>query len=110
MPFEWRIDNGRPAVLKPPASRPLDVGTAVVIGDTHFGVGDDVFRYHDPDRHARFERFLDALSALRARSPDFNAVQVGDWYDFWRAPSGTPDEVRRAIEAQIPGIAARARA
>lgn len=107
--LEWRIDNGRPAVLRPPASRPLEVGTAVVIGDLHLGVGDDVFRYHDPERHGRFERFLDVLHGLARRSPDFKALQVGDWYDFWRVPPGTPEAVRRAVDAQYPGIAARAR-
>jgi UDP-2,3-diacylglucosamine pyrophosphatase LpxH len=83
---------------------------AIIVPDVHLGWGNDAFRYNDPARAQRLERFLDTVAALRAAvGGRLDIVQLGDWYDFWRSPSVTPAEAKHNIEAQYPGVVSRAR-
>jgi UDP-2,3-diacylglucosamine pyrophosphatase LpxH len=115
LPFEWRREGKIPAysLLAPPKQTQLDLGSTkvgIVIPDCHLGWGNDVFRYNDQSRERRLERFLDAVALLRdALSGALTAVQLGDWYDFWRSPGITPAEAKRLIEEQYPGVVERAR-
>jgi hypothetical protein len=115
LPFEWRREGKIPAysLLRPPKEKALDLGpieVGIVIPDCHLGWGNDVFRYNDPTRERRLERFLDALAALRDQlSGKLSAIQLGDWYDFWRSPGITATESKRLIEEQYAGVVERAR-
>jgi hypothetical protein len=98
--------------LRPPSDQLIDIApleAAIVLPDMHLGWGNDIFRYNDPDRARRLEHFLDVLLALRAAvGNQLEVVQLGDWYDFWRSPALTPEQSKAAIEAQYPGVVARA--
>src|SRR5206468_1766620 len=116
MPFEWRSDRGpdgvRLAILRPPLGQRLPMGdldVAVVVPDVHLGFGNDVFRFGDPGRARRLEAFLDLLARLRDRVRSFGALQVGDWYDFWRAPAAGVPAKRALIEQQYRTVYERAR-
>jgi hypothetical protein len=118
--FQWRTEpkvNDDEAILRPPAGQsialgPVDVG--IVIPDVHLGVGNDVFQTVDPTgkNAARFLQFLQALARLRDEvgAAKFRTVQVGDWYDFFRAPALTADQQVAAIEAQYGDVCRAARA
>ena len=99
--------------LRPPTPERIDIAPlelAIVIPDVHLGWGNDAFRYNDPLRAHRLERFLDKVAALRAAvGGKLDLVQLGDWYDFWRAPNVSAFEAKANIEAQYQGIVARAR-
>ena len=100
--------------LRPPAGTTIDIApleVAVVLPDVHLGWGNDVFRFNDPARERRLERFLDRLAELKAHvSGNFEVFQVGDWYDFWRSPGFTHAQAKSIIESQYPGVVSRARA
>lgn len=63
-------------------ARPL-----VAIPDCHLADGSegDEFFDDDPANVARLEAVLGALGALVRRQPDVCALQLGDWFDLWRA-------------------------
>jgi UDP-2,3-diacylglucosamine pyrophosphatase LpxH len=113
LPFTWRNENGKPALLKPVGATTMPLGTmkvGVVIPDVHLGWGNDIFRFGDPNRGARLERFLLLLAELRQEVKDLAIVQLGDWYDLWRTEPGTFAEKKHAIDQQYAGIMAAARA
>jgi hypothetical protein len=117
LPFSWLVQNDGDKryfqKLRPPQGQliemaPLEV--AIVIPDVHLGWNNDVFRFNDPSRERRLERFFDVLGVLRNQLPGkFEIVQVGDWYDFWRSPGFTSAKAKAIIESQYPGVVARAR-
>lgn len=112
MPFRWRSERGKPALLLPRAGREVPLGDteiAVVIPDVHLGWGDDIFRYGSDHHAPRLERFLNMLLQLRAAGHKLEVIQLGDWYDLWRTPPGSFAAKRQAIEAHYPGIVAAAR-
>lgn len=66
----------------------------VVIPDVHLadaGAG-DVFFNGDPNNVARLEVILTATQSLLTTTPSAVAVQVGDWFDVWRASGGDVDD------------------
>lgn len=99
--------------LRPPAGTKLELApteVAIVLPDVHLGWGNDVFRYNNPQRERRLERFFDVCRELKAHvGGALEVVQVGDWYDFWRAPGLTAAKAKSIIEAQYPGVVRRAR-
>jgi hypothetical protein len=119
LPFTWRAEpqvGKRSAILRPPPGQLLSLGpleAAIVIPDMHLGVGNDVFRTADVrgTNPARFLRFLQALATLRDQlgGDKFRVVQVGDWYDLFRAPLPTVELQIAAIEAQYKDICDAAR-
>jgi hypothetical protein len=117
LPLSWRIEHDGPknyyTFLRPPAGSVIEIAplsAAVVIPDIHLGWGNDVFRFNDPGRERRLERFLDTLEALRAHlNGALDVVQIGDWYDFWRSPGFTHGQAKAIIESQYAGVVQRAR-
>jgi len=117
LPFDWQTDLARPArsplLLRPPPGVTLTlapVEVAIVVPDVHLGWGRDAFVGDAPNRITRFEAFLDVLAAMRASGTELDVVQVGDWYDFFRAPSVTKANAKANIEKSYPGIVKRAAA
>jgi hypothetical protein len=114
MPFSWRRDLGCLTHLTP-VGRQLPIGdikVAIVVPDVHLGWGNDPFTYND-NRHAqRLERFLDTLAALRdtVGASAFTAIQLGDWYDFWRTPGLSIAADCHTIEQHYRGICDKAAA
>jgi hypothetical protein len=114
MPFSWRRDLGHEARLTP-LGRTLPLGgieAAIVVPDVHLGWGNDPFFYNDVQRAQRLERFLDKLAALRdtVGAGAFTAIQLGDWYDFWRTPQVNTAADRSVIEHRYRGICDKAAA
>jgi len=114
MPFAWRRDLGRPARLMS-VGRQLPIGNiqvAIVVPDVHLGWGNDPFTYNDVHHAQRLERFLDKLAALRdtVGANAFTAIQLGDWYDFWRTPPPSIAADRHTIEQHYRGICDKAAA
>src|SRR5262249_35362461 len=112
MPFAWRRDLGRPARLMP-VGRQLTIGNiqvAIVVPDVHLGWGNDPFTYNDVHHAQRLERFLDKLAALRdtVGANAFTAIQLGDWYDFWRTPPPSIAADRHTIEQHYRSICDKA--
>jgi hypothetical protein len=118
--FQWRSEpnaQNAPAILKPKNGKKLGLGAlevAIVIPDVHLGVGNDVFRTADPTQtnSSRLLDFLESLASLRDEvgPTKFRVVQVGDWYDFYRAPAPTVALQVAAIELQYGDICKAARA
>lgn len=77
-----------PATMKIPAG--VLTGPLVAIPDVHLGdAGDgDIFYDGDADNVARLEAVLQATYTTLGRHPDATAVQLGDWFDVWRASGG----------------------
>lgn len=117
LPFSWLIQNdGKKRYfqkLRPPQGQTIEMApleAAIVIPDVHLGWGNDVFRFNDPRRELRLERFFDVLGTFRNHlHGKLEIVQVGDWYDFWRSPGFTHQNAKAMIESQYPGVVARAR-
>lgn len=117
LPFSWLVQEGPSKryfqKVRPPAGKSVEMApfeAAIVIPDVHLGWGNDVFRFNDPAREQRLERFLDVLGAFRNfLQGKTTVVQVGDWYDFWRAPGFTHAKAKAIIESQYVGVVARAR-
>jgi UDP-2,3-diacylglucosamine pyrophosphatase LpxH len=112
MPFSWRVEHGKPALLKRHDGTALPLGgmqVGVVIPDVHLGWGNDVFRYNDPKRGDRLEKFLTLVTQLRDEVHALSVVQLGDWYDIWRTPPGSLETKKEAIEKQYAHIVALAR-
>lgn len=117
MPLDWltQRDGNRNYFhrLRPPAGTSIDIAPlelAVVIPDVHLGWGNDVFRFNDPTRERRLERFLDRIAELREHvGGKLEVFQVGDWYDFWRSPGFTHSQAKAIIESQYSGVVSRAR-
>jgi len=119
-PFRWRSEpkvNGDLAILRPKNGNTLTMGeleVAIVLPDIHLGAGNDVFSRGvlAQSYGARLTKFLNALAELRDQlgADKFRVVQVGDWYDFYRAPLPTAAAQVQAIEAQYPGVCNAARA
>lgn len=119
LPFDWLVEDQPPQrlfqKLRPPAGTLIDIApieAAFVIPDVHLGWGADVFTYNGPNSafERRLEAFLDKLAAFRNfLQGKVDVVQVGDWYDFWRAPGIGHAQAKQLIEAQYPGIVSRAR-
>ena len=70
---------------------PAGVLTAplIAIPDCHLsdgGEGDEFFD-EDASNVARLESVLRAIGAFRARHPEACIIQLGDWFDLWRASS-----------------------
>src|SRR3954451_23365623 len=93
LPFSWRNELGRQAILRPVSGGALGNGVAIVIPDVHLGIHNDIFRFNDYTRSARLLRFLQVVTRLRDNvgAGAFTAVQLGDWYDFWRVTPGDTD-------------------
>lgn len=114
--FSWLIQEAPPKryfqKIRPPAGQTLEIApleAAIVIPDVHLGWGNDVFRFNDPYRERRLERFLDIVAAFRqSLGGAVDVVQVGDWYDFWRSPGFTSSKAKAIIESQYPGVITRA--
>jgi hypothetical protein len=117
LPLAWRIEpDGKKnyyGILRPPAGSLIGIApleAAIVIPDVHLGWGNDVFRFNDPTRERRLERFLDAIGSLKSfLAGSLDVVQVGDWYDFWRSPGFTHSKAKAIIESQYGGVVQRAR-
>jgi UDP-2,3-diacylglucosamine pyrophosphatase LpxH len=117
LPISWLIQkDGRKNYfqrLRPPTGTALDIAPleiAIVIPDVHLGWGNDVFRFNDPTRERRLERFLDRVSDLKQHvNGNLEVFQVGDWYDFWRSPGVTHSQAKAIIESQYRGVVSRAR-
>jgi len=106
LPFSWRLEQARPALLKPKARPTIPLGSmevGVVIPDVHLGWGNDIFRYGANDRNVRLEKFL-ALLLLLKNKTRLAVVQLGDWYDIWRTPPGNLAAKKHAIEQQYAAI------
>jgi hypothetical protein len=110
LPFAWRQERpGQAAILRPPPGRQIPIGNVrvgILVPDVHLGWGNDVFRFNDPNRERRLERFLELLAELRDElgTSAFTAVQLGDYFDFWRAPGFTAAQARAMILAQYPTL------
>ena len=74
------------------ARLPAGVLTAplIAIPDCHLSDADEGDEFFDDDAAnvARLEAVLRAAGALLARHPDARVIQLGDWFDLWRASSG----------------------
>lgn len=117
LPFRWRREpkvDGAEAILRPVgAGKPVAPGVIIVIPDVHLGAGNDIFRNGNDAHAARLLQFLGVLKALQdSVGPAlFAAIQLGDWYDFFRVPPGLDFErARSAIENAYPAIVEAARA
>lgn len=118
--FQWFVGNGAPlewrrefaadlCILRPPAGTTLDLGAievGIVLPDMHLGWGNDVFTFNDPNRKVALEGFLQVLASLRdtVGPTAFRAIQLGDYYDFWRSPGVTSQQARAMIEDQYRGV------
>jgi hypothetical protein len=62
----------------------------VAIPDCHLSDASDGDEFFDgdPENVARLEAVLRAVGAFLARHPDARVIQLGDWFDLWRASSG----------------------
>jgi len=117
--FQWRREpnvGGRAAILRPKNGKSINLGgleVGVVIPDVHLGVGNDIFRTVDlgATNAKRLKLFLDVLAGLRdeVSADKFRVLQLGDWYDFFRAPGETIEDQVDSIEAQYQDICAAAR-
>jgi hypothetical protein len=74
------------------ARLPVGVLTAplIAIPDCHLSDASSGDEFYDdtPENVARLEAVLRACAAFRQRHPDARVIQLGDWFDLWRASSG----------------------
>jgi hypothetical protein len=119
LPFRWRTEpnvDKRPAILRPTGTKVMPLGgiqIGIVVPDVHLGVGNDVFRAKGlaSGTKDRLEKFLLEVGSLRdaVGRAKFRVIQLGDWYDLFRAPAVTLQGQIDAIENQYQTICDRSR-